>query len=597
MARKINNRKKEKIDFRYGLSQYWDFLKKYKWVFFLALLVVLLVEGTLVVDKFLYKSVIDNGANFVSGELSKESFINLLWIIAAIFGGAIIFRTFLKWINIHLLILLSSKLIFNIKRKYFNHILELSHDFHTNHKTGGLISKLTRGGRAIESLTDIIIFNFSPLFFQLIVAGFSIVYFSWIPALILFLTMTVFILYSLFIQKIQQSARVINIRTEDREKSNLADFMTNIDSIRYFGKEDKIKQRFKKLANKTKRTSIKNWNYFKWFDSGQTLILGIGTFFLLLFPIIDFLNQEISLGTLVFIYSVFGNMVGPMFGFVWGMRGFYRSMADLQPLLRYGKVKNEIRDKEKAEKLKIEKGDIDFEKVWFGYGKRIIFQGLNLKIPKGKKIALVGRSGCGKSTLVKLLFRLYDVNSGSIKIDNKDIRDVKKKSLRQEMSIVPQEPILFDDTIYNNVKFSNPKATKKEVMEAIKFSQLDKVINGFPKKEKTIVGERGVKLSGGEKQRVSIARAILANKKILVLDEATSSLDSETEAEIQKDLERLMRGRTNIIIAHRLSTIMNVDIIVVMREGKIVQKGTHRELITQGGEYQRLWDLQKGGYI
>ncbi len=182
-------------------------------------------------------------------------------------------------------------------------------------------------------------------------------------------------------------------------------------------------------------------------------------------------------------------------------------------------------------------------------------------------------------------------------IEGKDIRNVKHESLRNEMAIVPQECILFDDTIYNNIKFSNPKATREQVMQAIKFAQLDKIVSRFPNKEDTIVGERGIKLSGGEKQRVSIARAILANKKVLVLDEATSALDSETEHEIQKDLQKLMEGRTSIVIAHRLSTIMNADIIVVIKEGKIVQMGKHNELIRKSGEYKKLWELQKGSYL
>jgi ATP-binding cassette subfamily B protein len=196
-----------------------------------------------------------------------------------------------------------------------------------------------------------------------------------------------------------------------------------------------------------------------------------------------------------------------------------------------------------------------------------------------------------------LLYRLYNLNSGEILIDGKDIKYFKQETLRSELSIVPQECVLFDDTIFNNIKFSKPDASRKEVMDAIKFAQLDRVINKFPKKENTIVGERGVKLSGGEKQRVSIARAILANQKVLILDEATSSLDSETEHEIQKDLKKLLEGRTSIIIAHRLSTIMNADKIVVMKNGKIVQIGKHSELIRKSGEYKQLWDLQKGGYI
>jgi len=209
----------------------------------------------------------------------------------------------------------------------------------------------------------------------------------------------------------------------------------------------------------------------------------------------------------------------------------------------------------------------------------------------------VGHSGSGKSTLIKLLYRFYDVNEGRILIDCKDIGEFKQESLRNEMAVVPQECVLFNDTLYNNIAFSKPNATKQEVMKAIRFAQLDRVVKTFPNKENTIVGERGIKLSGGEKQRVSIARAILADKKILVLDEATSSLDSQTEHEIQEDLKELMEGRTTIIIAHRLSTIMIADMIIVMDRGKIVQQGTHAELISQPGLYKKLWTMQKGGYI
>jgi ATP-binding cassette subfamily B protein len=272
-------------------------------------------------------------------------------------------------------------------------------------------------------------------------------------------------------------------------------------------------------------------------------------------------------------------------------------MADFQDLFEYGKIEPEIKDKPNAKECKIHEGIINFKKIDFSYGKRKIFDKFSLKINKNEKVALVGHSGSGKSTLVKLLYRLYDVNSGNILIDGKDIREFKHESLRNEMAIVPQECILFDDTVYNNIAFSRPEAKRGEVLKAIKFAQLDKIIKQFPKKENTIVGERGVKLSGGEKQRVSLARAILANKKILALDEATSSLDSQTEHEIQADLKELMKGRTTIVIAHRLSTIMNADKIVVMKHGKIVQIGRHNQLIRQPGEYSHLWNLQKGGYI
>jgi ATP-binding cassette subfamily B protein len=304
-----------------------------------------------------------------------------------------------------------------------------------------------------------------------------------------------------------------------------------------------------------------------------------------------------TLGELTFIYTVYGNIVAPMFGFVYGIRGFYRAMADFQDLFEYGKLQNEIKDKYNAEKLKIKKGEIVFDNISFNYGKRKLFENFNLNIKPNEKVALVGHSGCGKTSLIKLLYRFYDLIGGRILIDGKDVKEVKQESLRSEMSIVPQEAILFDDTVYNNIAFANPSAKKEDVLKAIKFAQLDKIIENFPEKENTIVGERGVRLSGGEKQRVSIARAILANKKILVLDEATSALDSETEAEIQKDLKKLLEGRTSIIIAHRLSTIMNADRIIVMKQGKIIEQGNHEQLLKQNGEYYKLWALQKGGYI
>jgi ATP-binding cassette subfamily B protein len=286
-----------------------------------------------------------------------------------------------------------------------------------------------------------------------------------------------------------------------------------------------------------------------------------------------------------------------MYGFSHGIRGFYRSMADFQDLFEYGKIQNEIKDIPNAPELTIEKGTIEFKDIAFSYNKKPIFKDFSLEIKPNEKVALVGHSGSGKSTLVKLLYRLYDLEKGRILIDGNDIKTVKQESLRSELAIVPQEAVLFDDTIYNNILFSNPQATRKEVFQAIKFAQLDTLIETFPLKENTVVGQRGVKLSGGEKQRVSIARALLANKRVLVLDEATSALDSQTEHDIQADLKKLLEGRTAIIIAHRLSTIMHADKIVVLDKGKIVQMGSHRQLITKPGRYRQLWNLQKGGYI
>jgi ATP-binding cassette, subfamily B, heavy metal transporter len=588
---------KYKIDFKYNLHVFWSLLKNYKMIIVLTILVVMLMQSKNVLDKFLFKVLIDNGTNFISGIVTKGAMSNIVITVLLVFLAASTFQVVLSWFLIHLNNVLDSRLIFDLKNRFFDHIVGLDHEFHITHKTGSLISRLTRGAGAIERMTDNFIFNIFPLIFQTIIAAASIIYFSIAPAVAILVTASAFILLSFYVQKKQEPTNVLANKTEDLEKGITADLFTNIDPIKYFGKEEFIKQRHSNLTETTRRNFMKYWDYARWLSAGQTLILAIGTIAIIYFPIRYFLEGTMTLGTLTFIYTVYVGMIGNMFGFVHGVREYYRAMADFQELFEYGKVQKQIKDKPDAKNLEIKKGIVEFRKINFSYGKRKIFKNFSLEVPDNKRVALVGHSGCGKTTLVKLLYRMYDISRGAILIDGKDIRDVKQESLRNEMSMVPQEAVLFDETIYNNVAFSNPRATRKEVLKAIKFAQLDKIIREFPKKEKTIVGERGVKLSGGEKQRVSIARAILANKKILVLDEATSSLDSQTEHEIQRDLVRLMEGRTSIIIAHRLSTIMHADKIVVMKKGKIVQMGKHDELINQEGEYKHLWDIQKGGYI
>lgn len=595
--KKKDKNNKENIDSKYNLSIYWSFLKKQKKFFISVLIIAVILEALNLVNSFLFKIIVDRGTDFSKEMISKVQFVDILLIVFLIWLISIVLKLVFTWLKIHLNNRLENNLITDLKEKFFNHLIKLSHSFHTSNKTGSLISKLLRGGGAMERMTDVVIFGIAPMVFSFIAVTSSILVFSWKPVVVIIGIVVSFITYNLIFQKKQKEYQGLANNAEDREKANVADIFTNVDSIKYFGKENSIIKKFSILAHNTKNAYLKAWDFWRWIDTGQTIILGVGTFLLIYFPLMDFLAGELTLGTVVFIYTVYGNLFWPLFSFVNGIRGYHRSMADFNALFKYGKVEQEVKDKPNAKKIPIKEGKIEFQNVGFKYGKRCIFKNLNLKIEKGKKIAFVGHSGCGKTTLVKLLYRLYDVDEGKILIDNKDIREFKQEFLRGEMSIVPQEAILFDDTIYNNIKFSKPNATKKEIMAAIKFAQLDKIIRDFPQKEKTIVGERGVKLSGGEKQRVSIARAILANKKVLVLDEATSALDSETEHEIQKDLAKLMQNRTSIIIAHRLSTIMHADLIVVMKKGKIIQLGTHRDLITEGGEYQRLWDLQKGGYI
>ncbi len=588
---------KKKIDFKHNFREYLSFIKKHKIATIFLLFISLAVEALFVIDKFLFKRLIDDGEMFSRGNLPLDIFVTTLLIIGAIFIAVVIGRAVGRWVMEHVFIKFEMEIIKDLKNKYFNHIVRLSHEFHTTHKSGSLISRMNRGTGAIEGLTDTIFFQFAPLIIQLILVSISLALFTKSSVIILILTSAVFITYGIFIQKRQEHSKLEANFAHDYEKGFISDIMTNIDSVKYFGKEDIIKKKFETITEDTRKKQRKNYNFFRWFISMQLFFLGLGTFFLIYFPVKEFLAGQVTLGTLVFIYSLYGNIAGNLFGFVGGIRNFHRAMADFQELFEYGKIENDIKDKPGAKNLKIKEGSIEFRNMNFNYGKRKLFGSFNLKIKPNEKVALVGHSGCGKTTLVKLLNRFYDIDSGEILIDNKNIKNFKQESLRGETGIVPQECILFDDTIYNNIKFANPSATKEKIKKAIKFAQLDEIINNFPKKEQTIVGERGVKLSGGEKQRVSIARAILADKKILVLDEATSSLDSETESEIQKGLQKLLQGRTSLIIAHRLSTIMNADRIIVMKKGQIIQEGKHKDLIKVNGEYRKLWNLQKGGYL
>ena len=517
--------KKKEIDYKYNLKEYLSILKNYKSVFILLLFIILIVQAADVVDKFLFKAIIDKGTDFLAEKLSLNLFLRSLIIVAVIFWISLMLKVFGRWMENVLITKLEVNLIQDLKKKFFNHLLHLSYGFHTSHKTGSLISRLIRGGGAIERLTDDIMFSFAPLIFQLIIISASLVYLNLSSAIIIMLTGIAFISYSLAIQNVQKTHNINANLVEDIEKANISDIFTNIDSIKYFGKEKIIENKFSNLTESTKKAFAKYWGYYRWLGSGQILILGIGTFFLIYFPLVEFINHNLTLGTLTFIYSAYVSIIGSLFGLVHGIRDYYRSMADFDALFKYGKIENEIKDKPDAKELVISEGLIEFKNISFSYHKRKIFSNFNLKINENEKVALVGHSGSGKTTLIKLLYRFYDVDKGEILIDKKNIKDFKQESLRSELSIVPQECVLFDDTIYNNILFSNPKASRKDVLRAMKFAQLDRIVKIFPKKENTIVGERGVKLSGGEKQRVSIARAILANKKILVLDEATSSLD------------------------------------------------------------------------
>jgi len=593
------------VDLKYNLKTLWNFLRKYKTLFWGLIFVIFIGEIIVFMDNFIFKYLVDKATLFSQEAITMNLFAKIILYTVLVFLAIKLAGAVFWYVRMHLTNRLESGLMSDIEKKAFWHISNLSYRFHLNKKTGSIISQFTRGINNAERFADAFIFNFVPVTFKIILSLGVIVYFDKITALILLGMVTLFIFTGVYITNKQKKPQNLANYREDTLKQNLGDVFLNIETVKYFAKEKRTFNYFSKLSNLLKKGRFKYWTYFSWHSGIQTAILGLGVAAIFYASFTSFMNGNISLGSITLIYAAIWKLIPNLFGLIHGYRDFIRSGVDIDALFKMFKEKNEIVNVPNARELKVKEGKIEFKEVTFTYPStytsnisEAVLKNFNLKVGKNMKVALVGPSGSGKTTVIKLLYRLFDLDEGQILIDGQDISKVTQLSLRSNMSIVPQEPLLFDNTIYFNIAYANPRANKQEIWKAIKFAKLDKFIKNLPAKEKTIVGERGIKLSGGEKQRVSIARAILADKQILILDEATSALDSETEREIQQYLEKLMEGRTTLMIAHRLSTIMKADMIVVMNRGNIAEIGTHKELANRrGGIYRRLWSLQQGGLL
>ncbi len=555
-----------------------------------------LIEVLMIIDNVVIKGMVDLGESLASGGINLTNAREAFIILLVVFGVAVLIRSTSRYFHIHIENIFKVRLEKKIKEEYFNKIVSQDYEFHTDNQSGVLISKLSRGGSAASALAQTLSLLYRGAI-SLLIVFITISYFSFIPALITLLTGAVLFLFSHYKFKLQKEKKSIQNNFEDIEKGFVSNMITNFEIIKFFGREKKIKDAFEKRAEDTRSSQLVVGNYMRGYNWGVSLTLGIGSFLLLYFSFADFLAGNISIGAVVFIFTTFGRMITPIINLTTQMGEIKRNIADLESLFAYDNLVNSVEDKPNAKDISIKRGEINFENVSFAYGSKKIFDDFSLRVKPGEKVAIVGGSGSGKTSLIRLLFRLYDVQKGAITVDGVDIRDVKQEIFRSQMSIVPQDSILFNDTLANNIKFSQPNASKEELRNAIKKSALDSFVNKLDKKEDTLVGERGVKLSGGERQRVSIARAMLARKKIVVLDEPTSSLDSKTEKQIQKGMDNLLRDKTSIIIAHRLSTVMNSDRIIVIGSGKILEEGTHKELLRKKGHYFDLWQLQKGGVI
>lgn len=485
--------------------------------------------------------------------------------------------------------------IHRVALEVFTHLYQLSLRFHLNRQTGGMSRDIERGTKGIGFLLNFTVFNILPTLLEItLVAAILFSKYHWSFAAVTFATIASYIGFTLWVTEWRMVFRRSMNDLDSKANSRAIDALLNFETVKYFGNERWEIQRYDNSLSAWEHSAIKNQVSLNLLNAGQGAIIAAGVTGLMWLAASGVVDGSMSVGDLVLVNAYLIQLYAPLnfLGFVY--REIKHSLADMERMFTLLNVEREVDDKPDAVTLQTQQASIRFEHVAFSYdGKREILQGIDLDLPAGKTLAVVGRSGAGKSTLSRLLFRFYDVNHGSIRINGHDIRQLTQASLRAHIGIVPQDTVLFNDSIYYNIAYGRPEASREEVIAAAQAAHIHDFVMSLPDGYDTTVGERGLKLSGGEKQRVAIARTLLKNPPILIFDEATSALDTRTEKAIQNELAAISANRTTLIIAHRLSTVVDADQIAVMDGGKIIETGTHRELLARDGAYAALWRLQQ----
>ena len=554
----------------------------------LALIFLSLATLVSVYTPFLYGKAVDLVAE---GKLVD---LNLLWLVIGSYALARLGQVFFDEAKEFVFARVAQRAVRGAALKAFKHMHSLSLTFHLNRQTGGLTRAIDRGAKGIEFLLRFTAFEIVPVIVELFTVGIVLwVTFGFVYAAVTVSTVLVYIVYTIKVTEWRIAIRRKMNIADENASTKAIDSLLNYETVKYFNAEIVEAERFDAAMKLYEDSAVKARASLSIVNIGQGGIIALGLFIIMGMAGEDIASEKMSIGDFVVVNTFLLQLYLPLnfLGFVY--REIRQSLLDMGRMFALVDEKPDIIDKQKAYDLNVHSGKIEFKNISFSYGNRKILKDLSFVVNPGHKVAIVGPTGAGKSTISKLIFRFYDPSSGNIFIDDQCLKDVTQRSLRSNIGVVPQDTVMFNDTIKYNISYSKPGSSMTEIENVAKLSSIDKFIADLELGYETVVGERGLKLSGGEKQRVAIARALLKNPKIFIFDEATSALDTKTEKLIEKSLKKLSNKNTTLVIAHRLSTVIDADKIIVLENGKIAEQGTHKELLLKNGLYAEMWMRQQ----